>query len=643
MQLYTKILIGMGAGVVLGFLVGPNSSLLPQDGVRLSKQAVVRTLPIDGASERQALAQGQRTARLIGRQTVGDTEWLNIEWTLTATAVKRLRPKLDERLKAELRVGMSASGWVENDPELVEVDDMAGVRLAKRADVRTLPDIGSQYNHILADGQERALVIGRRTIGDTEWLNIEWTLTAPDLLRLKPQLGEGLRKNLRAGTSTSGWITNDPAQADFYAPIGQTLVGSTEWIGRLFLKLIKMVVVPLVFFSLVVGVASLGDFRVLGRLGGRTLVYFTGTTVVALIIGVGLANIVQPGKWLSEADSARLKSSYSASVGDLEANASKAPSLGDQIVGIVPENPLYALGKGEMLQIIFFALMLGIALTLMKPDRAKPVVDVFDRINDAMIMLVHIAMGLAPFGVAALLFKVVGTTGISVLIALSAYGVVVVVGLLLHVFLTYGLVVQFGARLPLFGFFGAIKEALLVAFSTSSSSATLPVTKEACEDNLNVSPRITSFVLPLGATVNMDGTALYQGVAAIFIAQIYIADPLSFTDQATIVLSATLASVGAAGVPGAGMITLAMVLTAVGVPTEGLALILGVDRLLDMFRTTTNVVGDSTATALMARLEGEELRILSDEEDAMDPTRGFEGRLAQGAHPVPVDEDKAGA
>ena len=233
---------------------------------------------------------------------------------------------------------------------------------------------------------------------------------------------------------------------------------------------------------------------------------------------------------------------------------------------------------------------------------------------------------------------VVGSTGLSVLLALAVYGIVVVVGLLIHLFGVYGTVIRLGAKLPLFAFLGAIKEALLVAFSTSSSSATLPVTMEACEDNVNCSNKITSFVLPLGATVNMDGTALYQGVAAIFIAQIYGMD-LSVGDQATIVVSATLASVGAAGVPGAGMITLAMVLTSIGVPTEGLALILGVDRLLDMFRTMTNVVGDSAATVFMARLEGEDLRIMSDVEDALNPKKGFENRLDQAPQAVPVESE----
>ncbi|MCB9652283.1 MAG: dicarboxylate/amino acid:cation symporter [Deltaproteobacteria bacterium] len=530
MQLYTKILIGMAVGVFLGFLVGPNSSLLPNTGVDLGPDAKVLNAP-SGAPMPEAT--GLKTARVVEEGAAA--EWLQVEWKLTPNKVLALSTQ-----------GVSA----------------------------------------------------------------------------------------KAGVTYHGYVSASSPDVSRFAPLGRSLIEYTEWIGRLFLALIKMVVVPLVFFSLVVGVASLGDFRALGRLGGRTIGYFMVTTVAALVIGVGLANIVQPGRLLSADDRAQLLASYAGSVGSTVKSAAAAPSMLDQLVAIVPTNPVASLANGDMLQVIFFALMLGIALTLMEVSRAQPVVDLFARLNDAMVMLVHVAMALAPYGVAALLFKVVGSTGLSVLVALAVYGVVVIVGLLLHLFVTYGLVVKFGARLPVLGFLGAIKEALLVAFSTSSSSATLPVTMEACEENLNVSPRITSFVLPLGATVNMDGTALYQGVAAIFIAQIYGMD-LTVGDQATIVVSATLASVGAAGVPGAGMITLAMVLTAIGVPTEGLALILGVDRLLDMFRTTLNVVGDSTACAYMARLEGDALEIMSDAEDRANPKRGFERRLEAGPHPVP--------
>ncbi|MCA9716870.1 MAG: dicarboxylate/amino acid:cation symporter, partial [Myxococcales bacterium] len=288
-------------------------------------------------------------------------------------------------------------------------------------------------------------------------------------------------------------------------------------------------------------------------------------------------------------------------------------------------------------QIIFFAVMFGVALTMLDARRSKPVVQLLDNCNEAMVMLVHVAMALAPVGVAALLFKVVGSTGLSVLLALLAYSGLVLLGLLLHLTLTYGGLVTLVARLPMLGFLRAMRPALMLAFSTSSSSATLPITKECVEENIGVSNEISSFVLPLGATVNMDGTALYQGVAALFIAQIYAMD-LTLGDQLSIVVSATLASVGAAGVPGAGMITLAMVLTAVGVPLEGLALVLGVDRLLDMFRTATNVVGDATASVVMARLEGEPMRLLEPGEDRANPRRGFEGRLDHDARAVHPDD-----
>ena len=346
-----------------------------------------------------------------------------------------------------------------------------------------------------------------------------------------------------------------------------------------------------------------------------------------------MANIIKPGNLLSPDDRSRLISSYEGAAGNTVEAASEAPTLTDQIISIVPSNPVKSLASGEMLQIIFFALMFGIALTLLDQKKSQPVVSLLDYMNEAMVMLVHIAMKLAPVGVAALLFKVVGSTGLSVLVALSVYGLVVIGGLLAHLIITYGSIVKLGAKLPFLPFIKAIRPAMMVAFSTSSSSATLPVTKECAEDNINVSPPVSSFVIPLGATINMDGTALYQGVAAIFIAQIYGMD-LSVGDQATIVTSATLASVGAAGVPGAGMITLAMVLTAIGVPTEGLALVLGVDRLLDMFRTATNVVGDSAVTVLMGRFEGDDLRFLTKSDDALNPKKGFEGRLEDEPKPV---------
>jgi Na+/H+-dicarboxylate symporter len=545
MQLYTKILIGMIVGAVLGLLVGPTSSILPASGVELISDVDVYSDMSKG--EKILLAQGIRRMKI-----------------------------LDEKPGQ----GPNASAW----------------------------------------------------------LKVGWKLRSADILKLKAQ-GIKQVEGHQAGDKIEGWLQEIHPQVQRYAPLGLTFVNGTEWIGRLFLALIKMVVIPLVFFSLVVGVASLGDFRKLGRIGGRTILFFMLTTTFALVIGVTLANVVRPGHMCSEADRAVLLSSYQHEAVSTVEKAAESPSLADQLLSIVPENPVKSMADGDMLQIIFFAMMLGMALTFMKTKRSKLVVDVADRLNEAMVMLVHIIMKLAPYGVAALLFKVVGTTGLSVLLALGVYALVVLVGLGLHLFITYGAVVRWGAKLSLIQFLKSIRPAMLLGFSTSSSSATLPVTMECAEENLGVSSEVSSFVLPLGATINMDGTALYQGVAAIFIAQIYGMD-LGLAEQATIVVSATLASVGAAGVPGAGMITLAMVLTAVGVPTEGLALILGVDRLLDMFRSATNIVGDSTATVFMARLEGETMHLLSKEEDEADPKHGFEHRLDEGPHPVPRDEEE---
>ena len=534
MQLYTKILIGMLSGVVLGFLLGPNSQFLPATSLIVTPDAQVVAAP-GGAA----------------------------------------------------------------------VVEAAGVG--------------------------RMDIVGEKA-GDPGWIEVTWNLATKDVVRLQAQ---GIEATV--GASHRGWVQDDAVKVRRYAPLGQTLVDWTEWLGRLFLAMIKMVVVPLVFFSLIVGIASLGDFRKLGRMGGVTLGFFTLTTMVALVIGLTLTNLIQPGDLLSEADRAILLGSYTAKT--VMSNAAGAPSLVDQIVAIVPSNPIGSLAKGEMLQVIFFATMIGIALTLMDPKKAKPAVVLCDAINEAMVMLVHITMKLAPIGVAALLFEVIGNTGLGVLVALGAYGGVVLLGLACHIGISYLPVIKFAARLPFLGFVQGIRSALVLAFSTSSSSATLPVTMEACESNLKVSGEVASFVLPIGATVNMDGTALYQGVAAIFIAQIYGIE-LDLAGQATIVVSATMASIGAAGVPGAGMLTLAMVLASVGVPVQGIALVIGVDRILDMFRTTTNVIGDSTATVLVARLQGDPIRVVSPGEDAADPDHGMEGRLDDPQpHAVQVEDD----
>ena len=506
----------------------------------------------------------------------------------------------------------------------------------KLGGVTVLESPGGTIDLLAANESTAVLTGNENTAGGQTYLEVEYRLSATD--RMKLEQGGTLLSAVVEDSQTS-WISSakdDGGELQTFSTLGVGLVNSTVWIGKLFLALIKMVVIPLVFCSLVVGVASLGDFRKLGRIGGRTIGIFTMTTIAALTIGITLANLIRPGSLVSDKDKANLLASFSGKSETYIENAVESPTLGEQLVGIVPTNPIASMVEGNMLQIIFFAMMLGIALTLIEGVKSKPVVDLFDGVNQAMVMIVHIVMKLAPIGVATLLFEVVGTTGISVLMALMVYALVVMGGLVLHALVTYQAVIRFGAKLPFIEFLGAMKEALLVGFSTSSSSATLPVTMECVESNLGVSKSMSSFVLPLGATVNMDGTALYQGVAAIFIAQVMGID-LTMADQITIVGTATLASIGAAGVPGAGMVTLAMVLTAIGVPAAGIALVIGVDRILDMFRTATNIIGDTAVTACMARIEGEKLRIMTDEEDAANPDKGFEGRI-QEQQAVPAED-----
>lgn len=388
---------------------------------------------------------------------------------------------------------------------------------------------------------------------------------------------------------------------------GHSLLAVLNPFGRLFLRLIKMVIVPLVFASLLIGVASLGSLGKLGRMGGLTFGYFLMTTAIAITIGLACANVIKPGRYVDARDRDRLSQTY-ADQAQEKVNSEKVVRRGvlNRVVDMVPDVPLWAATgpRPNMLQLIVFAIVLGIGFLMIPAARARPALQFFESINDVMVRIVQLVMELAPFGVLALLAGVSGTAGVGVLSALAVYSLVVLGALLIHGLVTYGLAVRLVARYSLVRFFGGIRQAQLIAFSTSSSSATLPVSIRVARENLGVSGRAASFVLPLGATVNMDGTALYQGVAAVFIAQMFGMD-LTIGQQLEVLFTATLASVGAAGVPGAGIITLAMVLTAIGVPMSGIALILGVDRLLDMFRTAVNVTGDLSATVLVARASGE--------------------------------------
>lgn len=399
----------------------------------------------------------------------------------------------------------------------------------------------------------------------------------------------------------------------------------TDWIGTIFINLVKMVVVPLVVVSLILGSASLGDIRKVGKMGGKTFGFFMFTTAVAVVIGLGVGNLIRPGDGLPEEKRTILMEEYSgdAAAKTQSADAEKfkkdyqekgvAEKLFDLLVSFVPTNPLKAMADGEMLGVIFFSLFIGICITMIDPGKAGNLIQFFDGMNDAIIKMVTLAMESAPYGVFALMIGVVSKLGLDILGPLVIYGIAVLLGLILHVTITHASFIYFYTRQSPWLFFKAIKEAVVMAFSTSSSSATLPISMNLAQTNLGVSKQVSSFVLPLGATINMDGTALYQAVAALFIAQVFDI-PLGFTEQVTIIITATLASVGAAGVPGAGMITLALVLGTLGIPEEGIALIFGLDRLLDMCRTVVNIFGDLTLTLVMAKSEGEEIQIRLDQD-----------------------------
>ena len=374
-------------------------------------------------------------------------------------------------------------------------------------------------------------------------------------------------------------------------------------VGTAFIRLIQMIVVPLVFASLVSGTASLGDFGKMKRIGSKTLAYYLASTAVAITVGLLFANLFQPGSGMSEEVQAKLMQNYSGAADAKVAAAAGGVSTVDTFLNMIPSNPFEALGGASMLQIIFFSIMMGIALTLIPQEKAQPVIAFFDGIFEAMIKIVLIVIKIAPYGVFALIADAVGSFGLDILTSLLKYTVVTTAGLI-AIILMYPLVVKIFTGISPIKFLRGIRDAQLVAFSTSSSGATLPVTMEKCEKNIGVSNEIASFVLPLGATVNMDGTALYQGVAAVFIAQVY-GIGLGMADQLMIVLTATLASIGTAAAPGVGILMLIIVLQQVGIPLEGIALILAVDRILDMFRTTVNVTSDATAATIVANSEGQ--------------------------------------
>ncbi|MCM2972492.1 dicarboxylate/amino acid:cation symporter [Larsenimonas suaedae] len=361
-------------------------------------------------------------------------------------------------------------------------------------------------------------------------------------------------------------------------------------IGDIFISAIKMLIVPLVFSTLVVGITAMRDPKKMGRIGGKTIALYLITTAFAIAIGLLAAWLFQPGTGLDL--------SFDAPV-----EAKEAPSLVDILVNLVPQNPIDALSSGNILQIIVFAIALGVSLTLIG-EKGEPVVRLFESFAEAMYKLTELVMALAPFGVFGLMAFVAGSYGLDVLLPLIKVIGVVYLACVVHVLVVYsGLLRLLGGLNPVRYLRGSL-DALVVAYSSASSSGTLPVSIRCAQKNMGVSEGVAGFVLPVGATINMDGTALYQGVVAVFVAQL-TGTELSMTDYGMIILTGTLASIGTAGVPGAGLIMLSIVMSQIGLPLEALAVVAGIDRILDMARTSVNVAGDLMVTTLIGKSENE--------------------------------------
>ncbi|HAE39138.1 MAG TPA: dicarboxylate/amino acid:cation symporter [Candidatus Riflebacteria bacterium] len=392
---------------------------------------------------------------------------------------------------------------------------------------------------------------------------------------------------------TLGAITG-LAMSYFLAPDGTAdlwISGLFDLVGGLFINSIRMLVVPLVFVSLFCGVTSLGDIARVGRIGGKTLAFYLITTAIAISLALAVSVLVQPGQGLNLAELSKH-----------EPSMASRQSMFKTLQNIIPSNPIAAMAEGNMLQIIFVALLSGVSATLVGA-RARPIIDFCESANAIVMNMVMLLMQLAPYGVFALIAKTFAAVGFDAMLPLLKYVLTVLAVLLLHMCLTYMGALRLLGGLHPFRFFKNFLPAMSVGFSTASSNGTLPISIETVETRCGVASSIAAFTMPLGATINMDGTAIMQGVAVVFIAQVYgIALPLdSFL---IVILTATLASIGTAGVPGVGLITLSMVLESVNLPVEGIALIIGVDRLLDMTRTVVNISGDAVCTILIAKSEG---------------------------------------
>ena len=407
--------------------------------------------------------------------------------------------------------------------------------------------------------------------------------------------------------------------------------GLFAMIGTMFVNALKMLVVPLVFFSLICGVLGIGDLRVLGRVGGKAFGLYILTTAIAIAVAIVLALLIGPG------------TGFTMQGIDTSAVTTKAaPSVWQVFAGIVPSNPVQAFASGEMLQIIFYTIVLGIA-AVMLGDRSEPFARGCEYMNELMMKVVGIVMHFAPYGVFCLIAKTFAEQGIDLFLPVITYVVTLVGALLIHLFVTLMLLLWLLSRLNPMIFLRKIRPAQVFAFSTASSNATIPVTLRCVTERMGVSNAVASFTVPFGATINMDGTAIMQGVATVFLANVYGVD-LGVSGYLTVILMSVLASIGTAGVPGVGLVMLTMVLSQVGLPVEGIAIILGVDRLMDMIRTAVNITGDAVVSTIVAKSEGQvdlsvyndpEAGHLGDEQLAIDPAS--EERLAAAVHARPAE------
>ncbi|MBW2733558.1 MAG: dicarboxylate/amino acid:cation symporter [Deltaproteobacteria bacterium] len=464
---------------------------------------------------------------------------------------------------------------------------------------------------------------GAGKAGRNLWYEVKFTLTAkmltgggvPALEGKRPALGETRRAFLRAADAPP------PSSG-----LGHRIAAFIGPIGEIFLRLILMLVVPLVFTTLTVGTASLGNVRSLERFGLRVLVYFLLTTAVGTAIGMALALLMGPGRGIVPTEAALLAEQFNFLVSDATSQVQKAPDLVTFLVQIVPDNPLHSMASAQpnMLQVMFFSIMFGVALTLLPESRSRQVLHLLDKTSKALVMVMHMVMAVAPFGVAALIAQTVGATGYRIFGPLGSYLLLVVVGLAIHAALST-LVARRAGVSPQ-DFWRAIRPAELLGLGTSSSTATLPVSLAVAEDNLGLSPKLSSFTLTLGSSVNMPGTALFQAAALVFIAQAFGVE-LPLATLATAFVTIILLAVGTAAAPSAGVVSLALVLAGVGIPPVGIGLVVGFDRLLDMLRTPVNLAADFAGALWVAHATGETPQVLTDEEDLATTEYGFEGRL----------------